>query len=228
MKYPQALRLGGRGVNRHSGSRDKTIGAGPRPDMSEPQGRIRAFQEVIEYAQVETSYRWSPTPRRTFGNVYVHDIAHMLGAYVPLAWWTYSKYEHPQASKKIHVERFTTIYGPNQMIKWLQTHGHLHGWVAVPSMEDLSREMAERSTFGIHWGQHVSPRVSGHLSLTFPELPVTVEGSGVLQSMAGAENRQWYRSNGVPMGGAYAATGYLYYAGHGDEDHQAGVRHEGN
>lgn len=69
---------------------------------------------------------------RTFCNVYAHDYAHLLGAYLPRVWWKGSDegfaLSPDEALRKASGGEPTAEMKANRLYAWLQAVGHRYGW----------------------------------------------------------------------------------------------------
>lgn len=154
--------------------------------------------KIIEFLNVEKSARYLPGRGLTYCNIYAHDFARLMGAYIPRVWWT---------EKAIADKQEIATYGgsvlemnANSLYAWFSKYGHHFGWREVHSMTEAQLAANDGKCVTAVAANVVSSK-SGHIVMIVPETndikSVGAKGITVrpVQSQAGARNQKRFNSN---------------------------------
>lgn len=181
----------------------------PRGELNSTNGRafpllhkpnlLGAYQ-IADYLDVEKSARYIPTPSATFCNIYAHDFAYLMGAYVPRVFWS------PEAwSRILRGETVVPTYGgtvfemnANALYDWFANTGGRFGWVDAGLTR--GQQAANAGKCVILVAANLNRRASGHITVVMPEGNLradTVRGVVTIpvQSQAGRVNQKVFKSN---------------------------------
>jgi hypothetical protein len=163
------------------------------------------YDKVIEYLHVEKNPRYAPRNGNTYCNVYTHDFAEHMGAYVPRVWWT-----KDSVQKIMNGETVQPVYGKtvtelnaNALYEWLRDctkrKSPLNfGWHQVHLIE-ANAAVTSGTHFGVICARRRDRKRSGHITVILP---------GGIQSQAGRTNKarfssNWYDSNNYDAWGVF-------------------------
>jgi hypothetical protein len=163
------------------------------------------YDKVIAYLDVENNPRYRPRNGNTYCNIYAHDFAEHMGAYIPRVWWNKESRE-----RIMNGETVLPIYGKtvtelnaNALYEWLRdcntrTAPLNFGWVQIHPVE-ANKLVTEGTHFGVVCARRRDRKRSGHISVILP---------GGFQSQAGLKNHarfksNWYESNNYDAWGCF-------------------------
>lgn len=148
------------------GTRDATAGK---------DARVEKTNDVVDTLKAGSSKRYKPKNSLTYCNVFAHDFAFLMGAFVPRVWWD---------AKAIAVYEKTGLfpdadYGgnvfemkANQIHDWFATWGHKFGWSHVggvdPAALSEGQKMANDGRVVIVVGD-TGRATPGHITAVVPE-----------------------------------------------------------
>lgn len=162
-------------------------------------GTPESTNNIIDFLKVEKSARYTPNSKQTFCNVYAHDFARLMGAYIPRVWWT---------DKAIKDKDFDSVrYGQNvvemnanALYAWFQKEGASFGWEELPRATE-AQNFANEGKCVIAVAANLVASKSGHITAVIPESsefkPVGSKGIWIkiVQSQAGRTNQDRFVSN---------------------------------
>lgn len=164
-------------------------------DLPKFDNTTESIYKIIEYLDVENSKRYKRTVRDTFCNVYAHDLAGLMGAYLPRVWWTKSALE---------TERFDAVYlktamelNANSLYEWFKKYSHLFGWKKLNNTSEAQIEANKNKCVIMVAANKVKSR-SGHITVVIPEngKHKAIGSGGItivpLQSQAGGTNKKYF------------------------------------
>lgn len=193
MKIPQAHLSTKAQITRQGTNRAFSLN---ETDIPKYDGTTKSIHEVIRYLNVEKSPRYKRTATQTFCNIYAHDYARALGAYVPRVFWT----EATIKSQTFNVSYGKTVIemNANALYDWFKNYGDDFGWREVNSNE--AQNLANDGKCVIMVAANKSRSRSGHIVAVVPETDkhkaVRVRGIMMtpLMSQAGATNKAYFSS----------------------------------
>lgn len=174
------------------------------------QKRILHIFNVLNWLNVESCNRYRPVNNKTFCNIYAHDLAHLIGAYLPRVWW------NEESAKKILISNINTIITPvygqtlfemncNRLFYWFKEYGAFFKWKEARSISILQKEVNE-GTIGFIIACRDNNK-AGHIAAVIPEClnnkckRIGNKLISPLQSQAGEFNKKiftnsnWWQSN---------------------------------
>lgn len=184
-------------------------------DMPKSNGTPESCGKIIDYLDVEKSARYKRTHRSTFCNIYAHDYAALMGAYVPRVWWVDSVLK----SKSFGLVKYghtVRELNANSLAEWFKEYGSQFGWRKLDRISEIVGE-ANKGKCVILVAANKTKSRSGHIVAAVPETDehkaMGARGTYIypLQSQAGGTNRKyfassWWKSGHDPMG-AYVFEG---------------------
>lgn len=161
-------------------------------------GTKQSVLDLIDYLDVEKSPRYQPIIGATYCNIYAHDYADLMGAYIPRTWWT---------DKAIKEMDFIPKYGvtcvelnANSLYEWFDKYGIDHfGWRKLKDVTEAQNE-ANNNKCVIMVAANKDKKRSGHIVAVVPENETnySVGARSVvvypLQSQAGIKNKKYFAS----------------------------------
>lgn len=196
-----------------------------RDQSASQTDRVAAANGIVDQLDASNSRRYQPTRRndklQTYCNVFGHDYAFLMGAFVPRMWWSYSRAQLEEFEK--NGEFPAPVYGQNTyemnanaLHDWFSEWGHRFGWslLGVPEGDTLgsAQDLANQGRVVIMTGDTGSG-TPGHITAIVPETATAKavrdeEGRVVrpLQSEAGADPKtrgtsDWFEARGYYKGG---------------------------
>jgi hypothetical protein len=172
----------------------------PGLPSAHPDGVVAGIAAVIDWLNPGNSahLRWWPQGSTTYCNVYSHDAALAMGAYLPRCWWTSSAIAKIAAGQTVPVTYGTTVneMRANAIFDWLEEYGASFGWVREANPHALQMAV-NPGRVGIICAQRTDMNRPGHIQIVAPEqnghLGKRVNGvvTQPLQSNAGSRNFTW-------------------------------------
>lgn len=193
MKLPQAHLSTKAQITRQGTNRAFSLN---ETDIPKYDGTTKSIHEVIRYLNVEKSPRYKRTATQTFCNIYAHDYARALGAYVPRVFWT----EATIKSQTFNVSYGKTVLemNANALYDWFKKYGDDFGWREVDSNE--AQNLANDGKCVIMVAANKVRSRSGHIVAVVPEtdkhkaVRVRCIMMTPLMSQAGATNKAYFSS----------------------------------
>lgn len=171
---------------------------------------------VVETLNVEDSGRYQPGGGATYCNIYAHDVAHALGAYVPRVWWRPQTLQRIQEGARVMtaaqrdaariagedvsdvvVATYDSTVGEmnaNMLSDWMREHGAAFGWTGTTDMS-AAQEAANGGKVVVLLAANQDRGRSGHITVVLAEhgdhaaaRDADDEVRAPLQSQAGSSN----------------------------------------
>jgi hypothetical protein len=153
---------------------------------------------IVDYLAVEKAShaRYQPADRRTFCNIYAHDLCTLAGVYLPRVWWTSGAIERLARGETVPPKLGMTIdeQRANDLFRWLRDFGPRFGWRQTGTLTKLQTEV-NIGAIGLIVARRTEDGRPGHITIVIPETgddKAKRDGSGdviaPLQSQAGATN----------------------------------------
>lgn len=207
-----------------------------RNDMDEGLGRdasgsaedkVAKTNKIVDALSVGTDKRYDPGTTaagnfQTYCNVFAHDYAFLMGAYLPRTWWSKAVLEHYAKTGEIPEPAYgKNCYemNANQLYDWLDTWGPKFGWNRLGETDAAGLTTAQDAAnqgLVVIISANTGTRASGHITAVVPETTDATaardENGKVktpLQSQAGADPQtrgtshgQWWdkHNKGYPGG----------------------------
>jgi hypothetical protein len=166
---------------------------------------IENLNSLVIWMDVENSRRWKPERNLSTGKnmTYCDEAAEdfldqLFGPYkVPFAasvWWTDKSLESIEAGSIPAISWPTTVKsnGAKGLNDWLHDWSETYGWQVFENEEDFYNWLNSP-------GNHIGViSTDGHVTIALPDKVnplVKTSGTIPLQTQAGAQNRQFFRSN---------------------------------
>jgi len=137
--------------------------------------RVEATQSIVDELDASNSKRYKVNGNSTYCNVFAHDYAHLMGAFVPRMWWTsaaISEYEKTGQFPDPKYGKNTYEINANGLHDWFHEYGHLFGWSHLGGVDaetiTKAQGVANDGRVVIVVGDTASSR-SGHISAIIPE-----------------------------------------------------------
>lgn len=164
-------------------------------DMPKSDGTPEAIHKIVDWLDVENSPRYARTPVATFCNIYAHDFALLMGAFLPRVWWT----EKAIANQNFAIKYGSTVreLNANALWDWFPQYGSQFDWEKVQNATE-AQERANNGECVVLVAANKNRRRSGHIVVVVPETkehkPVGGNGRVIypLQSQAGAFNKKYF------------------------------------
>lgn len=157
--------------------------------------RINHINHLINLLDVENSARYKPSSDLTYCNIYAHDLAYCLGAFIPRVWWDEESVSKILNGEKVSIEYASTVFelNCNSLSIWFEKFGQYFNWIKVENAVELSK-LTNKGSIGVIIAKRDDLTKPGHISLVVP--PQLQDQSKidnlVLQSQAGAVNRKFF------------------------------------
>lgn len=175
----------------------------PFRKLTSKQVKIDSILNIVEFLDVENSFRYSPKTNATYCNIYAYDFSFLCGCYIPRVWW--------DAKSIIEISKgnsVTPIYGKtvfeqnaNSIHDWFLSYGKEFAWKRSFDLNELQNSANEGKVVIIVAAQK-NANLSGHITAVVPENGLhkaTRHASGEvlkpLQSQAGRVNRKYFNQN---------------------------------
>jgi len=162
----------------------KEIAEGDRVDM---------IYRIIDLLNVETCSRYQPTETLSYCNVYAHDFAYCLGAYIPRVWWDEESISKILSGEVIDIKYANTVFelNCNSLSNWFNNYGIYFNWVKVIDPYETSKIISSGS-FGVVIAKRKDLSKSGHISVIIPHTGTTGSEKEkiIFQSQAGVVNKR--------------------------------------
>lgn len=179
-------------------SRDQeTTRAFPLSESNLPfsDGTPESIHRIIDFLDVEKSARYRRKPNATYCNIYAHDFAYLMRAYLPRVFWY---------DRAIEQQNFKCVYGStvgelnaNALWEWFEKYGSTFGWEKLESTSQAQRK-ANAGECVIMVAANKNRKRSGHIVVVVPESDrMRGVGSGGItiwpaQSQAGGTNHKYF------------------------------------
>ncbi len=165
---------------------------------------------VIRWLAVERSPRYRPSNVATYCNVYAHDAASAMGAYLPRVWWV-----DTAGTGQAVLGRTVAELSANALFRWLVTWGGTFGWARVGSL-DAAQDGANAGRPVLICARRTDEGKPGHIGLVAPEsdacralrgqsnaviLPVQSMAGGTLLELG--HGKGWWRGSEFAEWGAW-------------------------
>ena len=148
---------------------------GTRDATGDEASRVGDTNRIVDTLKAGSSKRYKPKRDLTYCNVFAHDFAWLMGAFVPRVWWTadavktYEKTgEFPEPVYGKNVVEMTA----NGIHDWFVTWGHRYGWSKVggvdPSALTAGQSLANAGRVVIVVGD-TGKSTPGHITAMVPE-----------------------------------------------------------
>ncbi|PIE17136.1 MAG: hypothetical protein CSA66_06555 [Proteobacteria bacterium] len=163
--------------------------------------RVKDANRIVDTLEAGKSKRYQPGDGKTFCNIFAHDYAYLMGAFVPRLWWTGAAIDQYKKTGEFPAVKYgenTYEMGANGLHKWFSEWGPKFGWTYVGGVRDpaalrMAQDQANAGRVVIVTGNTASRR-SGHITAVVPETETSKakrdEDGGIEelhQSQAGAE-----------------------------------------
>ena len=166
-------------------------------DMPFSDGTVAGVHRVIDFLNVEKSLRYKRTHHATFCNIYAHDYAFLMHAFLPRIYWN----ESTIRTKRFECEYGVTVHelNANELYGWFDKYGAQYGWSQVANISD-AQVLANKGQCVIMTTANKDRTRSGHILAIVPETDdCKAIGSGGIyispvQSQAGAVNKKYFSS----------------------------------
>jgi hypothetical protein len=214
-----------------TGSKDRSTSP-TRSTEGGDERRISTTNEVVEaldpYAASNTG-RYQPTVGAdgeldTYCNVFAHDYAWLMGAFLPRVWWLPHVLASHQDGTGFPDPVWNETVGEltaNQLYSWLEEHGHLFGWARLGATDPAGLTEAQKEANDgrvVIISASAGAGYSGHVTAVVPEsgesvatrdaeglvrVPVQAE-AGAAPQKRGTATGQWWETQqaGYPGGKA--------------------------
>lgn len=152
--------------------------------------KFNGANEIIEYLDVERSSRYQKT-KSSLSNIYAHDFARLMGAYIPRVFWTESAIKNQ--SVDVSLGNTVVEMNVNMLYKWFQYYSNQFGWEPCKNTTEAQR-MSNQGDLVIMIAAAKDPKKLGHISVVVPETEShkSIGARGIviypLQSQAGDRN----------------------------------------
>lgn len=171
-------------------------------------GTPESVHEIIDFLDVENSPRYKRTRSSTYCNIYAHDFATLMGAYLPRVWWN-----EPVIKKGIfdRVKYNETIHelSANKLYEWFEEYSADFGWSEIKTVTEAVK-LSDQGRCVIIVAAKKKKSSSGHITVGVPQTDehkaMGARGTYIwpLQSQAGAVNRKqftnkWWSSKYEPV-----------------------------
>jgi len=164
-------------------------------EMPKFDGSNESIHKIIDWLDVQKSPRFKRTRTSTYCNIYAHDFAYLMGAFLPRVWWT---------ERAIVNQDFAIKYGgtvrelnANSLADWFPQYGSQFGWKKLNNTTE-AQEHANDGECVVLVAANRNRSKSGHIVVVLPETDQhkAVGGRGIiiypLQSQAGAVNQKYF------------------------------------
>ena len=138
-------------------------------------GTPESIHRIIDFLDVEKSARYQRTKTSTFCNIYAHDYARALGAYVPRVWWdskALKRISEGEDVKEIYprngVPGTILEMNANQLYDWFREYSGNFGWCKIESNTE-AQKLADSGKCVIIVGANLNRRLSGHIAAIVPQ-----------------------------------------------------------
>lgn len=158
-------------------------------------GSNNSIHDIIEFLDVEKSARYKCLANATFCNIYAHDYASLMRAFVPRVWWTDQAIKDKNFKEKYGVT--VRELNANSLYEWFDDYGIGFGWKKLESTTE-AQEHANEGRCVIMVAANKNRKRSGHIVVVVPETDskLAVGARGIiiypLQSQAGARNKKYF------------------------------------
>lgn len=162
-------------------------------------GTAESTNNIVDFLNVAKSKRYLPNSKQTFCNIYAHDFAKLMGAYVPRVWWTDKAIKDKDMESARYGQNVTEM-NANMLYAWFPKHGSSFGWEELPRATE-AQEWADKGCCVIAVAANSVASKSGHITAVVPQSedfkPVGSKGIWikVVQSQAGKTNQNRFVSN---------------------------------
>ena len=158
--------------------------------LSESIPKTKNLFDIVTFLDVEndTHKRYLAKRSSTYCNIYAHDFAYCVGAYLPRVWWNGNFKKGSLVTPTYAVNLFEM--NANSLTDWLKSEGKDFGWDLSVNEKALQLKVNEGGYFGV-----ISAKDSdgiGHITVVLPTLNVTDKP---LQSQAGRYNQYLFKSD---------------------------------
>lgn len=166
-------------------------------DMPKGDGTIAGIRKVLDWLDVEKSARYIRDARSTFCNIYAHDYAYLMGAYVPRVWWSKLALQHLDFSSPKYGSTLIEM-SANSLYEWFEGYGPAFGWKEANTTE--AQIAANQGRCVIMVAANKNRAKSGHIVAIVPETDKVkcMQANGLIiypvQSQAGAVNKKYFCS----------------------------------
>lgn len=132
--------------------------------------RILKIYKVLEWLNVEETNRYSPTDTLTFCNIYAHDFAYLLGAYIPRVWWHQDILSNKFPATDLEIKYGKTVFEQNcnALFQWFQTNALYFNFLQAEDVNYLQNKI-NKGTIGVIVSRTIEKNKSGHISIVIPE-----------------------------------------------------------
>lgn len=145
------------------------------PCLVKYDGTAKSIIDLIEWFNVEKSARYAATKESTFCNIYAHDLAGAMGAFLPRVWWNQANIKNAEAGEDLPVvyprngvAGTIVEMNANSIYEWFGKWSNRFGWREVKSKTE-SQNLANAGKCVIMVGANVNSRASGHITVVAPE-----------------------------------------------------------
>lgn len=166
-------------------------------NMPKADGTAAGIMSIIDFLDVERSRRYIRTATTSFSCVYVHDYAHLMGAYVPRVWWTDEALMNLNFQNAV-MGRTVREMEANDLSDWFHRYGAGFGWQEVNSTE--AQISANQGECVIMFAASKNRKKPGHIVAVVPETDDVkcVGANGIIiypvMSQAGYMNKKYFCS----------------------------------
>lgn len=176
-------------------------------NLPHSDGTKVSIHRIIEFLKVKTAIRYKATASQTFCNIYAHDFARLMRAYVPRVWWTDAIiakgfFGVPKYGENVREMNVNSLY------IWFDKYGESFGWKQSNITRGQAAANAGKCVIMLA-ANKVSSK-SGHIVAIVPETYTykAVGSRGIIvvpvQSQAGRVNKayfveNWWKSGHQPV-----------------------------
>lgn len=183
----------------------------PQRQGTTPEELREELARIIDFLAVDRAShrRYHPREKKTFCNIYAHDVCHLAGVYLPRVWWTADAIERLARGETVEPRLEGTIMEQraNALFLWLRAFGPRFGWRQTSTLTRLQTE-ANAGALGMIVARRHAEGLPGHIAMVVPETrehearrDSAGEVVAPLQSQAGGTNfrygtgrRDWWTS----------------------------------
>ncbi|TNF30011.1 MAG: S-layer homology domain-containing protein [Deltaproteobacteria bacterium] len=148
---------------------------GTRDAAASKEDRVTKTNAIVDKLSASTSKRYKPKNGLTYCNVFAHDYAFLMGAFVPRVWWdakAIAVYQKTGLFPDAEYGKNTYEMKANQLHDWFFTWGHKFGWSHVggvdPAALSEGQKLANDGRVVIVVGD-TGKSTPGHITAVVPE-----------------------------------------------------------
>lgn len=137
--------------------------------------RVDATNSIVDELDASNSARYDPKSDATYCNVFAHDFAFLMGAFVPRVWWNNATLEAAEKGEPFPEPVYGTNtheLNANALYHWFLDWGHRYGWASVGGTDAAGLTEGQRAA---NEGRVVvivgdtNSGYSGHITAVVPE-----------------------------------------------------------